>query len=777
MEINSSNISNNSLESFSEADLDFKPPIMKSNTFAKLNLNNLNISQELENCSEISSIDINEPQITPTNNNNKFLKEIIPSESNNNKNKKHKKLNKEDLNNTPLPIFSCIYCSNENVSFSHLSREILSEKYLFLTSIYDMNLMQRLINTPLICTDSNLHDKTIKLIINYSEYLKEYYNKSKIINFFQNEKFKKNIFDKNKILIKNNFKNRLEFSITRKKNELNFKDIKCIQKTSNNKNLFNSTNSWINNVKDFNSICDDNNNILNNNKNTYSMNSSLNFNSLSLNNNTDYITINNNNNNNNNNNINNNNNNINIINNYNNVNNNNININNNNNNNNNSNNNNNLKQININSIGMDSIVEKIENNCEEDEEDNDFLGFLRFDLKRKINHNDISWEEKSFNIWDPVFIDINEDDDENSINNNKSSSNNNYDNKENIFLNKTQNSVKYNIRNKNINSNKKISYNNISNNSNSNINNNNNNSFINVSSKSSNLMNFKKNTLPVSKKNILKEINMNNSNKELIKLSFNILNPNTTKNFNNNNNNINENNSKSNIIINNKNFYNIKENFDNNQTYLLFKKNLTSKSLKNIHNKYKNNNNNNNIDNNSNFNSYNNIYDLNLNKNYQTRHRHNKTLDKILDFYVSEFSVKGNNSSTQNDTIEKSSFLNKNISKELGQSSFNLNSFNNNSNNNNSNYSNYVPFKKINSFNNLIPKKYNINNKKIKKQVEDLYDLINYNTSQERQRKYFDRKVNSIFSPNNIHQNNMRIKKINLYNCNKKNNYNFFDNI
>ena len=37
-----------------------------------------------------------------------------------------------------------------------------------------------------------------------------------------------------------------------------------------------------------------------------------------------------------------------------------------NNNNNNINNNNNLKQININSLGMDSIVEKIENNCEEE---------------------------------------------------------------------------------------------------------------------------------------------------------------------------------------------------------------------------------------------------------------------------------------------------------------------------------------------------------------------------------------------------------------------------
>jgi hypothetical protein len=91
-------------------------------------------------------------------------------------------------------------------------------------------------------------------------------------------------------------------------------------------------------------------------------------------------------------------------------------------------------------------------------------------------------------------------------------------------------------------------------------------------------MNFKKNTLPVSKKNILKEINMNNSNKELIKLSFNILNPNTTKNFNNNNN---ENISKSNNIINNnKNFYNIKENFDNTQTYLLFKKKFNKQIIK-----------------------------------------------------------------------------------------------------------------------------------------------------------------------------------------------------
>ena len=39
------------------------------------------------------------------------------------------KLTKEDLNNIPLPIFSCIYCSNEKISFNHFSQEILSNKY------------------------------------------------------------------------------------------------------------------------------------------------------------------------------------------------------------------------------------------------------------------------------------------------------------------------------------------------------------------------------------------------------------------------------------------------------------------------------------------------------------------------------------------------------------------------------------------------------------------------------------------------------------------------
>ena len=42
---------------------------------------------------------------------------------------------------------------------------------------------------------------------------------------------------------------------------------------------------------------------------------------------------------------------------------------------------------------MDSIVENIDiDSCEENEEDNDFLKIFRFDLRRKINRNEIFWK-------------------------------------------------------------------------------------------------------------------------------------------------------------------------------------------------------------------------------------------------------------------------------------------------------------------------------------------------------------------------------------------------
>ena len=58
----------------------------------------------------------------------------------------------------------------------------------------------------------------------------------------------------------------------------------------------------------------------------------------------------------------------------------------------------------LNSIGLDSIVENMVNS-EDDNDQEDFFNFLKFDLRRKISRNDINWDPKSFSIWDPEFDD------------------------------------------------------------------------------------------------------------------------------------------------------------------------------------------------------------------------------------------------------------------------------------------------------------------------------------------------------------------------------------
>ena len=76
---------------------------------------------------------------------------------------KTKKIKKEELNNIPLPIFSCIFCCNETVSFKHLSNEIISDKYLFQTSIYDINQLDFLISGKINKKINN--DKLLNIIL------------------------------------------------------------------------------------------------------------------------------------------------------------------------------------------------------------------------------------------------------------------------------------------------------------------------------------------------------------------------------------------------------------------------------------------------------------------------------------------------------------------------------------------------------------------------------------------------------------------------------------
>ena len=76
-----------------------------------------------------------------------------------------RKLTKEEMGNIPLPVFSCIYCINMVVAFKHLSKEIVTNKYLFQTSIYDLKDINKLIiYQPLIDKDKKMKNCLILLL-------------------------------------------------------------------------------------------------------------------------------------------------------------------------------------------------------------------------------------------------------------------------------------------------------------------------------------------------------------------------------------------------------------------------------------------------------------------------------------------------------------------------------------------------------------------------------------------------------------------------------------
>ena len=325
----------------------------------------------------------------------------------NNENKEEKKIRtKDDLNNTPIPIFECSFCANEKVVFQHYIREILSDKYLLQTSIFDINDLEKLICNKRYINKDEKSEKLLNLVIKNMEYIRLYIPKDKSIIYFKSKVFQ-NLCQKNEIDNHRLFKQKIEDSIVRKKKDSYFRGINRIPRNSmNNKCLFNSTNSLINNFNALSGLVEPvaqiNPNI-NNIKNNFTIascsNNSINFNSLSLNNNEfNYYCKDNNN--------------------------------------------------------LDYIVEKIEKNdgsvsCVDDKEE--ILNFFKFDLSRKIAKKDIKWENKYYDIWNPdISSDFDENDlNENDYNYNIKDMNVNEDNKNksiNININ-----YKYLIKNKNIN--------------------------------------------------------------------------------------------------------------------------------------------------------------------------------------------------------------------------------------------------------------------------------------------------------------------------------------
>ena len=358
---------------------------IKEDEFSKRKISDCSIQSDEFKNDEIN-LDINTNEVK----NNKPTEDISR--------KYTRKITKEELDNIPLPVFSCIYCSNMTIAFKHLSQEIVTNKYLFQTSIYDIKDINKLIiYQPLIDKDKK-NEKLLNIIIKSTEYIYYNYNKENIKNFFSSKNYL-DICNNESLNHKKYFTQKIEESIVKKKKDFYFKGIKNIPKNSlNNKGLFNSTNSLINNYNALSSLVENNNNIncnlnINKNNNTNNSNLSINFNSISLNNNEIGNCL------------------------Y--------------------KDNNNL---------LVSIVEHIENNNEgqnELEDKEEFMDLLELDEEKKISKDNIIWDKNYYDIWNPVFSDV-------DSNNDNISNNNDFINEdlgENYFKCEVNDNIKLNKKN------------------------------------------------------------------------------------------------------------------------------------------------------------------------------------------------------------------------------------------------------------------------------------------------------------------------------------------
>ena len=152
---------------------------------------NIIINNSFENLN-ISNIDDKDSFIKSNNILDDTNSNIIFDDIHKNNNIKRKKIKKEDLDNIPIPIFACIYCSNEKVSFNHNINEILENKYILMISAYDIKKIDLFIKNKY---NSFNHE--------YIEYLKKFYNHQEAKIFFKN---KSGNYSKNKLNNKSNNK-------------------------------------------------------------------------------------------------------------------------------------------------------------------------------------------------------------------------------------------------------------------------------------------------------------------------------------------------------------------------------------------------------------------------------------------------------------------------------------------------------------------------------------------------------------------------------------------
>ena len=120
-----------------------------------------------------------------------------------------KKLTKEDLKTIPLPIFECLYCANEDVSYHHLVNEILSRKYLYNAEKKDIILIDFLLNNNSLELKDNKGDildnfgkenninlyrlsSLVNMIVNNSEYISKYFDIKESTNYLKQKRNREN---------------------------------------------------------------------------------------------------------------------------------------------------------------------------------------------------------------------------------------------------------------------------------------------------------------------------------------------------------------------------------------------------------------------------------------------------------------------------------------------------------------------------------------------------------------------------------------------------------
>ena len=194
---------NPKLKSLNNLNYDFEN-FLESNLKLSEIENNENDTIKFESISSINNLDL-----LKTNN------KIENGRVNLKRNKK--RLTIEDLDNIPLPIFSCIYCSNEKISFNHLINTNLSNKYFLQTSIYDMKILNKIIKTKYNVDNWEKNFPLKDIIIRNTEFMSRYYNKSELNGIYKTQIMKK-IYKQNNIKNYKSIIQKLKVKLIRKRN-------------------------------------------------------------------------------------------------------------------------------------------------------------------------------------------------------------------------------------------------------------------------------------------------------------------------------------------------------------------------------------------------------------------------------------------------------------------------------------------------------------------------------------------------------------------------------